>query len=139
MPIIRTPVGALPTDAVEGFADGCERSVKGALHFKPNSTKVITKGELEHIKVKYPDLFKVLIIVALDENKFKGHAKMAAEAKAKAAVGPERASGRPTAQQRKAAKKAEAKAPPLKMSNSKAKAAPETKPKDNEPKKAETK
>lgn len=46
---------------VEGFPENCERSVKGAIHIRPNTVTIMTLGELEHIKQKYPVLSRHLI------------------------------------------------------------------------------
>lgn len=34
---------------IEDFPDGCERSCNGAIHIRPNSTKMITVEELNHL------------------------------------------------------------------------------------------
>jgi hypothetical protein len=111
MPLVQTQ-GGLPYH-VEDFAEGCERSVKGALHFLPSSTKKITADELKHIQDKHKAFARGLRIVTMDETQSRGAKKLAAEAKAQPKH--ERASHRPTKAQRKAAgvkeKAAKAKAP----------------------------
>lgn len=48
---------------VEGFADDCERSLKGALHIRPACTLTLTQDEYEHLQNEHPKLFKALIRV----------------------------------------------------------------------------
>jgi hypothetical protein len=62
MPLVYTPLGTTPHQ-VDDFQEGCERSVKGALHFMPESTKVITDNELTQIKATHPDFAARLVIL----------------------------------------------------------------------------
>jgi hypothetical protein len=39
---------------VEDFPRGTARSVDGALHVRPGSTKKVTKTELDHLRIKEP-------------------------------------------------------------------------------------
>jgi hypothetical protein len=48
---------------VDDFGPGVERSVKGALHFHPSSTKSITIGEWEHLKAKHRKIAALLQVV----------------------------------------------------------------------------
>jgi hypothetical protein len=49
MPLIHIPVGVAPCQ-VDDFPQDAERSCKGALHFRPASTKEITADELAHLR-----------------------------------------------------------------------------------------
>jgi hypothetical protein len=70
--VIQVPPG-LPPQQIEGFPETksikgkdmpFERSCKGALHLKANSTKVITKDEHTYIQEKYPRLdIRVLKVI----------------------------------------------------------------------------
>ena len=62
MPLVYTPLGVTPHQ-VDDFVEGCERSVKGALHFSPEATKVITEAELKHIQEAHPDFFAKLVVM----------------------------------------------------------------------------
>lgn len=64
--IVRTPKGVNPIQI--NFANpkakkDMKRSVKGAVHFGTNSTKTITKDELEYIEKFHKDFYKKLIVV----------------------------------------------------------------------------
>ena len=37
---------------VEGFPEGCERTVKGALHVRPGSMAVVSEGEAAHLRAR---------------------------------------------------------------------------------------
>lgn len=53
----------IPPQQVDDFGEGVERSVKGALYFRPNTLRTLTKSEYEHICEKHPKLaakFRVL-------------------------------------------------------------------------------
>jgi len=49
-------IGAGPPCQVDGFGDGAERSVKGALHLRPNSLATITHDELEHVQRSHSEI-----------------------------------------------------------------------------------
>lgn len=62
MPVIRFSPQAQALQ-VEDFPKDCERSCKGALHVRPNTTAIVTKGELAHLqKLKTP-----LYVVPVDD------------------------------------------------------------------------
>ena len=48
---------------VDGFGTDAERSVKGALHLRPNSLATITRDEWDHIQQEYPFLAPRLRLV----------------------------------------------------------------------------
>lgn len=59
MPLIQVPVGVTPCQvddfpaeisAADGSKRPFERSCKGALHFRPATTRRITQDEMDHIK-----------------------------------------------------------------------------------------
>ncbi len=59
MPLIQIPVGVIPcqvddfpaeTSAADGTKTPFERSCRGALHFRPATTRRITQDEMDHIK-----------------------------------------------------------------------------------------
>jgi hypothetical protein len=62
MPLVYTPLGVTPHQ-VDDFSEGCERSVKGALHFSPEATKVITEDELKHVQVAHTDFYAKLVVI----------------------------------------------------------------------------
>lgn len=48
-------LGMSPVD-VDGFPKSVERTLKGALHLKPNRVYSISEGEFAHVKEIRPDL-----------------------------------------------------------------------------------
>jgi hypothetical protein len=62
MPLVYTSLGTTPRQ-VDDFSEGCARSTAGALHFKPESTKVITDAELQHIRDSHPDFASRLVVL----------------------------------------------------------------------------
>lgn len=48
--IIYSPTAQLVQ--VEDFPDGCERTVKGALHVRPGAFAIVSDGEAAHLKRK---------------------------------------------------------------------------------------
>jgi hypothetical protein len=48
---------------VDDFGEGVERSVKGALYFRPNTLRTLTKGEYEHIRSKHSYLASKLRVL----------------------------------------------------------------------------
>lgn len=104
MPLVQVSQNTSPCQ-VDDFGEGCERSKPGALYFVPGSLKQLTVGEWEHIKAKHKGFAAKLLLVPFDEDKLQAP-------KAKAAEAPVRASSRPTAAQRRAAKSQPATPPP---------------------------
>ena len=49
---------------VEGFAENCKRSCKGALHILPRKSTTITNDEFEHIKKSYKFMMKGLRVIS---------------------------------------------------------------------------
>jgi len=102
---------------VDDFAEGCERSKKGALYFRPSSTMDLTSDEYKHLMSKHKRLGKSLRVVQYrhgedyDVNKSILGKKAAAEAK-KAPEAKKTAKDNPTKAQRKAAAKDKAKDDP---------------------------
>lgn len=68
MVIIQTPKTIQPIQ-VEGFPDGAERSVKGALHILPNATRKITEDELAFLQKAHPKLSEKLRVISLAKKK----------------------------------------------------------------------
>lgn len=62
MILIQVASGTHPQQ-VDDFGPGVERSVKGALHFRPNTLRTLTKGEYEHICSKHSHLAKKLRVL----------------------------------------------------------------------------
>jgi len=62
MPLVYVPLGTPPRQ-VDDFKGDCERSVKGALHFHPESTRIISKDELAHIKEHHRDFGNRLVVI----------------------------------------------------------------------------
>ncbi len=86
MIIIHVPVG-VPQCQIDDFPEGCERSVKGAIHFSPTCTREITPGEWSHIKVAHPS-FAAKVNMVLDQTKKKAAPVAKPEEKKAAAVEP---------------------------------------------------
>jgi len=65
MPIIQMPRGVSPVQVefVGKDAEKIERSVKGALHLNPGSTKVVTEDELLYIEKNEKELASKLHVV----------------------------------------------------------------------------
>ena len=61
MPTVQTPVGMLPFQ-VDDFGEGCQRSCKGALYFRPSSTRGITQDELDHLLRNYAVAQRFVVI-----------------------------------------------------------------------------
>jgi len=53
----------IPPQQVDDFGEGVERSVKGALYFRPNTLRTLTKGEYEHICSKHAHLASKLWVL----------------------------------------------------------------------------
>lgn len=53
----------IPPQQVDDFGEGVERSVKGALYFRPNTLRTLTKGEYEHICSKHEKLASKLRVL----------------------------------------------------------------------------
>ena len=49
---------------VEGFAEGCKRSVTGSLHVLPKKHITVTEDEYNHMVAEYPDMMKFVKVVA---------------------------------------------------------------------------
>ena len=62
MPNVIVP-GNLAACQVDDFGPDVARSVKGALHFHPASTKSITNDEWEHLKAKHRNIAALLQVV----------------------------------------------------------------------------
>lgn len=63
MKIVQIPINMHPRQ-IDDFADGVERSKKGALYFVPGTTKSITDDEYEWLKAKHKRFCNALIVVA---------------------------------------------------------------------------
>lgn len=61
-------IGPGPPCQVDGFSDGVERSVKGALHLRPNSLATITRDELEYVQRVHPEIVSRLRVVRVAES-----------------------------------------------------------------------
>lgn len=61
MPQIVVGRGVMPCQ-VDDFPEKCERSRQGSIYFRPGSSEELTDGELEHIKVSWPELYAKLAI-----------------------------------------------------------------------------
>ncbi len=66
MPLIQVPKNVRPCQ-VDDFGEEVERSRKGALYFMPGSTKVVTDGELKHLKDNHLALYSRLVVVPYDD------------------------------------------------------------------------
>lgn len=88
---------------VDEFPEKCERSRKGALYIRPRSSLTLTNDELEHIKAKYPHLYKKLRIV--EDKPKRAPAKKAKEEKPPKAETPKPFVSSPSAGSGDASKK----------------------------------
>lgn len=79
MLLVQVANGIAPQQ-VDDFGPGVERSVKGALYFRPNTLRSMTKGEFDHIQQSHPQLAAKLKVVQDSEKK--------AEVKPASANGP---------------------------------------------------
>jgi len=53
----------IPPQQVDDFGEGVERSVKGALYFRPNTLRTVTRGEYDHICTAHPHLASKLHVI----------------------------------------------------------------------------
>jgi hypothetical protein len=53
----------IPPQQVDDFGAGVERSVKGAVYFRPNTLRSLTRGEYEHICAAHPHLASKLRVI----------------------------------------------------------------------------
>jgi hypothetical protein len=53
----------IPPQQVDDFGAGVERSVKGAVYFRPNTLRSLTKGEYEHICKAHSHLASKLRVI----------------------------------------------------------------------------
>lgn len=63
MLVVYVPVG-FPARQFEMPKTVSDRSVKGAIHLRPNSTKTLTQAELDEIKKQEPRLGRRLVVTA---------------------------------------------------------------------------
>jgi len=84
MHTVQIPKGVAPCQ-VEDFPEGCERSQKGALYFRPNGTMRLTEDEYKHVLKSHPELGGKMLLVHKGETAAEKKAKAQAEAKAKPA------------------------------------------------------
>ncbi len=61
-------IGPGPPCQVDGFRDGAERSVKGALYLRSNALATITHDELEYVQRVHPEINCRLRVVRVDES-----------------------------------------------------------------------
>ena len=53
----------LPIVQIDNFPSECERSRKGAIYLRPDSSDQVTEGEFEHILKSRPDIKKFVQIL----------------------------------------------------------------------------
>lgn len=52
---------------IDGFPEGARRSVKGSLHFRPGSCRLVTEDELSFIKTRFPGYYVRLWILKVEK------------------------------------------------------------------------